>query len=598
MSLFQAEAAWKEGVLEPVRVSVESGGGRLGVEAAWNTVEDVAWARAENTIPVSALAPALPDEARRALEETLEPLDFPWRVTAKAEPGPAGTLADRAEGRVEAWGGMRVAGMQVASVSASMRRDGNEWRVPAAALTMEKAGERCTLEVSNAVWEASAGTFRGRLRGAVRPDVLLDCTAFDSDSFVRDILERFAFTRAGEVDFRVAGRTDPFDFTARGRAAVKGASLHGVAVDSAETMLTVTPSNLVAAAAKMSRGDDLARGDVKVDFDRSTVWLDVDTTFAPRDICRLLGPTVEEFAAPFRMEGPCHSSLKGTLDYHNFSRTLLTGHAEGERLGFGPVETETAVADVGVRGYRVDVSNVVARLWGGDVTGEASFFPVRTADTWHFEGAADARKVSLADALNAVLGGERETELRGAVSCAGTLSGDFGEGFLGSLGGDMRVSVADGLLFQTKLLSGLSSILQYVIPGFDWFAQTDAAATVSIRRGIVRTEDATIAGPLFGVSGKGSCGTDGSKLNFQVEVKLLDRGIVATVVHIATAPLTRLLKFRLKGSLANPDWEAVNLNPKKLLKIVKPSTYTGGNGEDSGRRTGPAKPLPVPTAVP
>ena len=577
--------------MEPARATVEIGGRRLDVEGTWDSAANVASVRVENGIPTAAVLPALPDGLRRMLEESVEPLDFPLRTEAQLGPASPEHLADTAEVHVEA-GSLRAWGMAVAGVSAEVRREGNAWRVPKATLTLDKEGERSALVATGMEYDAEKGTFSGRVKGKVRPDALLDCTMLGTDSFIRNILERFGFTRAGDVDFRVRGRTEPFDFVARGNAAVKGASLHGVTVDTAETLLAVTPTNLTATAAKLTRPEGWARGEVSVDFDACTVRLDADTTFSPRAVCQMLGPTVEEFAAPFKMEGPCHSSLKGTLDYHNFARTRLEGHAEGEQLGYGPWVAEIAAADVRVNGYRVDISNASGKLWGGDVKGEASFFPVRTADTWHFEGAAEGTKVSLADALAATF--EKPSEnMHGAVSFSGNVGGDFGDGLIASLNGDMRVSVADGLLFQTRLLSGLSSTLQFVIPGFDWFAQTDASATVSIRNGVARTEDANIAGPLFGVKAKGSCDAAGRTLNFQVEVKLLDRGILATLVHIATAPVTRLLKFRLSGTLDDPHWSAVNLNPKKLLKIVTPSTYTG-SGEE--KNSGPAKPLPVPTA--
>ena len=55
------------------------------------------------------------------------------------------------------------------------------------------------------------------------------------------------------------------------------------------------------------------------------------------------------------------------------------------------------------------------------------------------------------------------------------------------------------------------------------------------------------------------------RLDYRVEVQLLRGGPIATLVRLATLPVTRLLEFRLTGSFEDPRWRPLNLNPAELF---------------------------------
>jgi len=584
---FAADAAWQDSRLAVSSVNVAIGDRSMALSGSWDSAADVAEASVVSTLSPAPLLPALPEKWRQSIGTIVSPLDFPLRIEASVGPAAPADLAGTIRGSVAARS-VSVHTIPLREASASFACNGPLWRVSSASVTALRDGDPCTLEIPEASFDGDAGTFSARVQGSAWPDLLLAVPDIPPDSLFRDIVERFDFTSPPEARMFVRGTLDPFDFTARGGVSARDVSLHGVPVDTVEGILSVTPRGLSVVNARLSRPEGAARGEVSVSFDDETVTLDADTTFAPRAICQLLGPDVEEFAAPFRMEGPCHSRLRGTLDVHNFARTDLVGHVDGQRLGYGPVETDTASADIAVRGSRIEVTGISARLWDGTVAGEASFFPVRTADAWHFEVSADARKIQLADLLAAVTT-NAPSDMSGSASFRGYVSGDTGPAFLETLSGAGSASVSDGLLFKTRILSGLSAILQYVIPGFDKLALADARVDYTLLNGKLRTRDASIATPLFGVTAEGSCKTDRT-LDFEVEVQLLRHGLFARVVQFVTSPVTSLLKFRLNGSLDDPHWSPVNLNPKLLLKLVTPSTYTSGV-------PAPATPLPVPESA-
>lgn len=68
----------------------------------------------------------------------------------------------------------------------------------------------------------------------------------------------------------------------------------------------------------------------------------------------------------------------------------------------------------------------------------------------------------------------------------------------------------------------------------------------------------------FSVKATGDYFLDGN-LNYRVEVQLLRNGTLATIVRLATLPVTRLLEFRLTGTFEDPRWRPVNLNLPDLF---------------------------------
>ena len=146
----------------------------------------------------------------------------------------------------------------------------------------------------------------------------------------------------------------------------------------------------------------------------------------------------------------------------------------------------------------------------------------------------------------------------------GRVGGYIGKGTGPLATGAGRINVRGGLLFQTKLFSGLSSILAKLIPDFTLFAQTDAGGDYTIRNSRLHSSNIQLQGTVFSVKAGGSYGFDNS-LDYRVEVQLLRGGPVAALVRLATLPVTRLLEFRLTGTFEDPRWRPINLDPSELF---------------------------------
>ena len=116
-------------------------------------------------------------------------------------------------------------------------------------------------------------------------------------------------------------------------------------------------------------------------------------------------------------------------------------------------------------------------------------------------------------------------------------------------------------------------MLSQLLPDFSAFAQTEAGGDFAIRNSRIYSRDIRLEGTVFSVKANGSFGFDNT-LDYVAEVQLLRGGMVAKLVRLATLPVTRLLEFRLGGTLSEPTWKPENLTLDIFKKLV-------GRGPDS-----------------
>jgi hypothetical protein len=266
---------------------------------------------------------------------------------------------------------------------------------------------------------------------------------------------------------------------------------------------------------------------------------------------------------PFRLNGPARLQVEGLLDYCNFSLNQLQAHVEAQRFGYARWEADTAKFDLAVLGRRLRFTNAVATAYGGQFAGRGALYPVFSDANWRYEVDFGATNARLADLLSASIG-KPAGELRGNLDGTAKIGGYIGKGTGPSVVGSGHVDVRGGLLFQTKLFSGLSAILSKVVPEFTLFAQTDASGDYTIRNSRLSSPDIQLQGTLFSVKASGDYSFAGD-LDYRVEVQLLRGGPIAALVRLATRPVTRLLEFRLTGTFEDPRWRPLNLNPAELF---------------------------------
>ncbi len=114
-----------------------------------------------------------------------------------------------------------------------------------------------------------------------------------------------------------------------------------------------------------------------------------------------------------------------------------------------------------------------------------------------------------------------------------------------------------------KLFMGLTDLLANEVPGVDKVVdQSEASATFTIEKGVVRSRDILIEGALFSISARGEYDIANDSLDFVVRVELMRKDSILGkyLIRPVLWPFTKLLlEFKVAGSLDDPKWKYISV---------------------------------------
>ncbi len=555
---FSLDLAWKDQQLRLPSCQIQKGPGILGFSGWFDLANQTVSLHLLNTLPPDTFLDLLPDETRAKAAAAVADYRFPLRLELQIGPCPLATAAEHFTGRIS-FSKAKIREVPVESLDLTVAREGPEVRLDTATVQLDRGTHASRLKIRNGAYHLVSKRFRAEVAGTLNPHLLKPLMT----PGMRAIVEWFGLEQPVEADIVLGGVAGNPAIYCYGPVQATNFSISGVAVTSLQGQLNITNEVMHLTGATLARPEGRARGDIHLAFSNQTIRLDLDSTLDARDTAQMIGPGVADFMQPFQLNGPVRLQARGLLDFCNFALNHLEAHVEAQRFGFDRWEADRAVFDLGVRGRRLRFTNIVAAAYGGQFTGTGRLYPVGSDDRWRYEVDFAATNVNLTNLLFASTG-KPTSDLRGTLDGTGRIGGYIGQGTGATVTGAGRAAIRGGLLFQTRLFSGLSAILSRIIPDFTLFAQTDAAGNYTLRNGRLVSRDIELKGTVFSVKAAGHY-TFAGELDYRVEVQLLRSGPVAAIVRLATRPVTRLLEFRLTGTFDEPRWRPLNLNPAELF---------------------------------
>lgn len=555
---FHVEVAWKDQQIRLADAQIHKGNGWLGLSGWYALTNRMVSIHLLNTLPPGTFLDLLPDDIRQQAATVVADYRFPLRLELQIGPAPLATAAEHFSGSLS-FSKANIREVPVGSLDAAFSRAGPAVRIDKASIQLDSEPVASRLKIQNAAYDLGTRQFQAQVAGTINPHVLKPLL---TPNF-RNIVDWFGIREPISGDVVVCGTAGDPAISCSGPVQATNFTIQGVAVQSMQGHLDITNEVMHITGTTLVRPEGIARGEVHMAFSNQTLRLDVDSTLDARATAEMIGPAVAQFMRPFRLNGPTRLQAEGLLDYCNFSLNRLNAHVEAQRFGYDRWEADTAVFDLSVLGRRLRFTNAVATAYGGQFTGTGQLYPVANDSDWRYEVDFATTNANLADLLSASIG-EPAGELRGALDGAAKIGGYIGRGSGPLATGSGQAHIRGGLLFQTKLFSGLSAILSKLIPDFTLFAQTDAGGNFTIGNSRIKSRDLELQGTVFGVKGSGDYSFAGD-LDYRVEVQLLRSGPVAAIVRLATLPVTRLLEFRLTGTFEDPRWRPLNLNPAELF---------------------------------
>lgn len=545
------DVALKDQQIHLPDLQIHKGDGILSLSGWYNSSNQTVSAHLLNTLPPDTFLDLLSDDAKKKASAIIADYRFPLRLEMQVGPTPLADAAKHFSGRLS-FSKASVRDMPIENLDAVFSRENSEIKVGPASIQLDTGPNASRLNIADGYFNLAQSNFQAHIEGTIDPHRVRPVLTPN----MQNIVDWFGIREPLKGDVVIGGLVGDPAIYCFGPVQATNFTINGIAVQSLRGHLNITNEVMHITDATLSRPEGVARGDVHMAFSNQTLRLNVDSALDPRATAQMIGPAVAQFMKPFRLNGPTRLQIEGLLDYCNFSLNQLQAHVEAQRFGYDRWEADAATFDLSILGRRLRFTNAVATAYGGQFAGTGNLYPVATDANWRYEVDFAATNASLVSLLDATF--QKPTkDLRGTLDATGRVGGYIGKGTGPATTGAGHITVRGGLLFQTKLFSGLSSILAKIIPDFTLFAQTDASGDYTIRNSHLHSRDIQLQGSVFSVKASGSYSFAG-ELDYRVEIQLLRGGAVAAIVRLATRPVTRLLEFRLTGTFEDPRWRPVN----------------------------------------
>ena len=132
--------------------------------------------------------------------------------------------------------------------------------------------------------------------------------------------------------------------------------------------------------------------------------------------------------------------------------------------------------------------------------------------------------------------------------------------------------MVDGFLWGLPIFGMFSPLLDAVAPGLGQTRFTAGSAQFTMGDGRLTTRDLEMRSIAMRLRYAGSVGWEGG-LDATMEAELFrDAPLIGRLLSFAFSPVTKILEYRVLGTLANPQPEPRYI-PKVLLGLMRPMSW-------------------------
>ncbi|GEM_PF-1801865 len=421
----------------------------------------------------------------------------------------------------------------------------------------------------NMTFDWSQGVYHGAVRAQFDARAVLPVAGYSR--IAAEIIQDMQFGEVlPEIDVNFSGHIEQprpqfnFDGVIKGQDFIFGGSW----VNAFESTFLVTNRVMRMDPLRIEREEGAVTGWYQQDFNNQWIDLEVESQVDPRALGRLASENVERLINRFRFEGPVDLSIAGRVDYDAHQETDYTVTARAEQVGWRWLLAEEAAGRWEAKGDHITLTNIQARLYGGELTGDLRLTGMQTQAekplTYTVTGRV--KDVEFPELLRALRQTEDHLET-GLLSGRFTFEGPTGLDWREAIKGEGRVRIQEGEIFSVRLLGGLTALLERIYPRLGSVTQTEVRADFEVAERQVLSENIRLEGSLLSLRAWGAYDLD-DELDFRVHVQPLRSGWLVDVVRWVTYPVSRLLQFQLEGTLEEPNWRIEHI-PRELWSLFE-----------------------------
>lgn len=481
---------------------------------------------------------------------------------------------------------LTVRGVRLTSVQTPLGYTNRVWRLPDLIVRRPEGTVRANLrsdEISH--------NFSVNLRGQFDPRVLPIKVKGEGHHG----LEHLQTTNAPWFDAQVRGNWYELDRLAvRANVAWTNFAYREQSVRALNAELAYSNRVLHVLRPRVERAEGIATADaLAFDFAAHLAYLTNGySTVEPMAIARIIGPKTAEAVTPYQFLQPPEARVRGVIPLKGEQGADL--HFEvlkGGPFHWMKFRVPEITGKVIWAHETVTLTNIAMSFYGGSADGFA-WFDVQQRGSTPFRFSMNVTNVDL-HALMSDLHSPTN-QLEGALN-GQLLVTDANVNDLKSWQGRGTADLRDGLIWNTPVFGVMSSVMNTVVPGIGNSRASEARGTFTITNSVIQTGDLDIRASGMRLIYEGTVDFE-TKVNARVEAELLrDTWGVGRLISTALWPMSKLFKYKVTGTLAEPKPEPVYLLPRL---VVSPLQSMGGmfgkSASDYEALADPLVPFPVP----
>jgi hypothetical protein len=563
------EAEWNPPALRLPRLEVELYEGELRAEAGLDVISREAVLQAETTFDLHGIDGLLGPRSRENFVR-YHWEEAPWFVGEVRARLPRWT--DRqpdwereVKPTVRLGGQFHVTsgafkGVSFDQASSSLFFDGQTWRLPD--LRTVRAEGRQDIAV---LYNEDTREYRIDANGVVLPPILKPVLGEASG----EILDLFEFNAPVAAEISVWGPWAEGNSQAiLGAIRATNFLFRSQHFDRLQASVSYTNQTLIAAPLELIRGNERLRGlGVRYSFAEDRAWLtNIVSTIEPRVVAAAISPGFVDKLVPYRFDAPPSVRVDGTIRPRDTTSADLAFEIDSGPFHYWRLSAERVETRMLWQNSTLTLTNLQAGFYGGTLEGHAAFDLADPADG-RYQFATRIRQADLGAVLREAAPGksnvvEGRIDLDLTVNSARTSD-------LSSWNGYGRAELREGLLWDVPIFGFLSPVLNGVIPGLGNIRAERGSATFTLTNGVIHTRDLVIACPPAKLLYRGTLDFE-QRVDAKVEGQILsDLGGIGPLVGLLLRPLTKLLEFRVTGTLSDVKADPLYI-PKLLLLPLQP----------------------------
>jgi hypothetical protein len=290
------------------------------------------------------------------------------------------------------------------------------------------------------------------------------------------------------------------------------------------------------------------------------------STTDPYRFTKIIGPMTYKAIAPYIFEKPPVVKAEGIIPLMNAHDADIRFQITGDDFSYWRFHMQKADAGVYWHHEFLDVTNVTAKFYGGDMEWEGHFkFKEDDRADYQFKGVCTNADLTL---LIHDLLPEATNRFEGTLHGVLVIT-DANSESIQSWKGHGQATMKNGFLWNMPIFGIFSEPLDAIHPGLGKSKIYSGTGTFKVENGKVYTKDMEVRAPAFRLKYDGSVDFDGN-LDAKVEAELFrNTWLFGRMVSAVFWPIAKVLESKVTGNLAAPKSELAHI-PKIMLFPVRP----------------------------